>query len=204
MACRKNVVSRFLANSHSEKEDSYLFAYRISMNLHASIRSAFGQFTTRLIIKLGFDDFYHFILQFLCISLSESRRTMKKLTPFLTLQLVLAVLAMEGCYTLVITSEPQNPSMPEWFYPRFAKAVRYVYFPELNIYYDLTSQTYLYFEDDNWVRRSDLPAEYHHIDLGNYKYERCKDYFENDIERFHRDQDVYWGRKIKSFISVNE
>ncbi|MGB5499563.1 MAG: hypothetical protein WBM77_11600, partial [Maribacter sp.] len=63
--------------------------------------------------------------------------------------ILISALVLSSCGTVVISSRPNHPP-PPWFYPNRLEVVRYVYFPEISIYYDLTARTYLYLDGGIW------------------------------------------------------
>ncbi|MDO9276605.1 MAG: hypothetical protein Q7T92_13805 [Lutibacter sp.] len=109
---------------------------------------------------------------------------MKK-TVFLTLALLFSfVLSIESCGPVVVTSRIGTPP-PPWFYPNRAEVVRYIYFPEHEIYFDFSLRNYLYFDNGIWVTANILPAKFNHIDLRRSNRFRIHDYFGDDIKSYH-------------------
>ncbi|MEB8344843.1 hypothetical protein OO010_02215 [Flavobacteriaceae bacterium KMM 6898] len=98
-----------------------------------------------------------------------------------------AILFLGSCGPVVISSRPNYPP-PPWFYPNRLEVVRYVYFPELTIYFDLTQHTYLYLNGGIWVRSAVLPPRYRNIDLRRSRYERVRNYRDDDIKRHYEQQ----------------
>ncbi len=113
-----------------------------------------------------------------------------------------ALVAMISCGPVVITSRVGNPP-PPWFYPNRLEVVRYVYFPEYNIYYDLSGRTYLYLEGGIWVRHSVLPPQYRDIDLRRSRYERIRNYNDESILRYHEEHNVNRGRSNRTVRRVH-
>ena len=100
---------------------------------------------------------------------------------------LLIVLVLAGCGPIVISSRPDYPP-PAWFYPNRVEVVRYVYFPEYTIYYDLTAHSYLYLNNGAWIRVDVLPPRYRNIDLRRSRYLRIKDYSGENIQQYHLDR----------------
>ena len=111
----------------------------------------------------------------------------------LIILLFLSMLFFSGCGPVVITSRPHHPP-PPWFYPNRLEVVRYVYFPEFNFYYDLSGRTYLCREGGVWVRRNVLPPQLAGQDLRRSRYERIRDYQDDDISRYHDENNSNRGR----------
>ena len=96
------------------------------------------------------------------------------------------MLSLENFGPVVISSRPDVPP-PPWFYPNRVEAVRYVYFPEYMIYYDLSLRNYLYLNNGAWVRVRVLPKRYNGIDLRRSRFVRIKGYRDDNISRYHRE-----------------
>ncbi len=107
--------------------------------------------------------------------------------------ILISAIVLSSCGTVVISSRPNHPP-PPWFYPNRLEVVRYVYFPEISIYYDLTAHTYLYLDGGIWVRRNILPPRYRNYDLKRSRYERIKNYHDDNIRRYHDEQNANRGR----------
>jgi len=109
---------------------------------------------------------------------------MKKLS-YLTVALLFSfVLSIESCGPVVVTSRIGTPP-PHWFYPNRAEIVRYVYFPEFEIYYDFSSRNYIYLNNGIWVSANILPVKYGHINLRRSHRIRINNYFGDDINSYH-------------------
>ena len=109
----------------------------------------------------------------------------------------LALLLAASCGPVVITSRHGTPP-PPWFYPNRLEVVRYVYFPEFSIYYDLSARTYVYLDGGLWVRRKLLPPRYRNINLRRHRYERIRNYHDDNIRRYHEENNANRGRSNRS------
>lgn len=78
---------------------------------------------------------------------------MKRNTFLIATLLLIVIIMTQSCGPVVITSRPDVPP-PPWFYPNRVEVVRYVYFPDYNIYYDISLRHYIYFENDVWINGS--------------------------------------------------
>ena len=113
---------------------------------------------------------------------------------FKTLGVMLVLsLAVASCGPVVLTVQPGHHP-PPWFYPNRVEVVRYVYFPEYVIYYDLSTQSYLYLDNGAWIRVRTLPPTYRHLDLNRSRYIRIPDFQGDDIGRYHDDRQNNRGR----------
>lgn len=104
------------------------------------------------------------------------------------------VLGLVSCGPVIISSRPQHP-MPDWFYPHRVVNVRYVYFPEYSIYYDITLRNYLYWDSGVWLRVNVLPPRYNTFNLRRTRQIRVENYFDDDISRYHRTRTPVTGRR---------
>jgi len=112
---------------------------------------------------------------------------MKTKTLFYRLLLIGSFWLMLGCGPVIVTSRPTSPP-PPWFYPNRLELVRYVYFPELTIYYDLHSSMYVYLEGGVWIRRKVLPPRYRPYNLRRSRYVRIRDYRGDQIDQYHQER----------------
>ncbi len=131
------------------------------------------------------------------MNLSVDLRRFFKTFFLLLLFIVLSLLA--SCGPVVYTTAHTAPPPPSWFYPNRVEVVRYVYFPELRIYFDMYTHTYLYLDGGVWVRRENLPARYRNYNLNRYKYRRIPGYRNDDITPYDRDQRRNSGRSNRDY-----
>ncbi len=110
-------------------------------------------------------------------------------------------LVLISCGPVVFTSNANN-SPPHWFYPNRLEMVRYVYFPEYAIYYDLTLNNYLYLNNNIWVRANVLPSQYRNIDLNRSRYVRVKNYRNETIKEYHN-KNVRGNTSKRSTTTIN-
>ncbi|MGB3151302.1 MAG: hypothetical protein WBB27_11630 [Maribacter sp.] len=129
----------------------------------------------------------------------EVKELYKSLLLFVAL---LILLMLASCGPVVISSRVGNPP-PPWFYPNRLEVVRYVYFPEYSIYYDLSARTYLYLDGGVWVRRNALPPRYRSIDLRRSRYERIRNYHDDNIKRYHEENNRNRGRSNRTTARRN-
>lgn len=98
-------------------------------------------------------------------------------------------LFLSSCGSVVVTSRPNHPP-PIWFYPNRLEVVRYVYFPEHSIYYDLTLSNYLYLKINVSLRAKILPHSYNTINLNRIRYVRIKDFRGDNIKQYHNENNI--------------
>lgn len=126
---------------------------------------------------------------------------MKRHISFVLILATLMSLLLTSCGPVIITSRTSNRP-PPWFYPNRLEVVRYVYFPEFSLYYDLSARTYLFLDGGVWVRRNVLPPRYRHIDLRRSRYERIRDYNDDNIRRYHDENNANRGRSNRTARST--
>ena len=110
---------------------------------------------------------------------------------------IIVLMLTAACGPVLVTSR-QGPPPPPWFYPNRVEVVRYVYFPELTLYFDLRSNTYIYLEGATWVRRNRLPERYLRYDLGRQRYHRIRGYQGEDIREYHNSTRRNSGRSNRN------
>lgn len=115
------------------------------------------------------------------------------LKSFLPIVVLSVFLFLTSCGPVILTTRHHSPP-PPWFYPNRIELVRYVYFPEYSIYYDLSARTYLYLDGGVWVRREVLPQRYQRIDLSRSRYERIRNYNDDNIRNYHEEHNANRGR----------
>lgn len=69
----------------------------------------------------------------------------------------------EGLYQITTGVQYNNPS---WA-PPYYNGSRYYYFPDMEMYYDLADQDFVYLNNGQWLFSSTLPSVYANIDLFN-------------------------------------
>lgn len=91
-------------------------------------------------------------------------------------------------------------SPPQWG-PEERTEARYYYLPDVEAYYDIQSSMFIYYSNNQWVRRSYLPRAYRNYDLYNgYKvvltdyrgktpYIYFKDHRKKYYKGYHHDQE---------------
>lgn len=98
--------------------------------------------------------------------------------------LTVTLLLITSCGSVVLTSKVDTPP-PRWYYPNKVETVRYIYFPDYEIYYDLYKIDYLYCNEGDWFRAAVLPKRFDGINLKRSKKIRITNYFGNDIKKYH-------------------
>lgn len=103
--------------------------------------------------------------------------------------MLIAISLVQSCGPVVMSYRPDSLP-PPWFYPNRVETVRYVYFPEHLIYYDLFMRNYIYLNNGTWVRVRLLPQRYNGINLRRSRFVRIRDYRSDNISRYHKENNT--------------
>ena len=98
--------------------------------------------------------------------------------------LIIIILLINSCGSFVYISKIGTPP-PQWYYPNKVETVRYIYFPDYEIYYDFSLNNYLYLNDGNWLHATVLPKRFYGIDLQRSKQVRITNYYGDNIKKYH-------------------
>lgn len=119
---------------------------------------------------------------------------MKKLKLLMSVIFLIIASNLESCGPVIISSRPSAPP-PPWFYPNRVVNVRYVYFPDISIYYDLTLRQYIYFDNGAWLSVNVLPQRFNAVNFRSSKQIQIRDYFGDDIGKYHPNNTYVIGRR---------
>ena len=111
---------------------------------------------------------------------------MKKVVLFQIAVLVSFTFLLESCGPVVFSSRLGVPP-PPWFYPNRVENVRYMYFPDYDLYYDFTLRNYIYFDHGTWLSVDILPSRFNGINLRRSRQVRIKDYHGDNIKKYHNE-----------------
>jgi len=111
--------------------------------------------------------------------------------------LLSGALLLASCGPVVVSSRIGHPP-PPWFYPNRLEIVRYVYFPEYRMYFDLSARTYIYWDSGSWVRRNELPSRYRNVNLNRSRYVRIRNYQDDNIKRYDDQNYANRGRSNRT------
>jgi hypothetical protein len=115
---------------------------------------------------------------------------MKVLRFVLIVFLLVTLTGIESCGPVIISSRPAQPT-PDWFYPNRVVNVRYIYFPEYYVYYDLTLRHYIYLNNGVWVTVNVLPQRFNGVNLRRAKQVRVNNYYGDNIREYHSTRRSY-------------
>lgn len=121
----------------------------------------------------------------LCLLCYYYTPVMKIKLIYLFVLLLASMSALESCGRMVISSRYETPP-PPWFYHNRVEMVRYVYFPDYVIYYDLLTRNYIYFDSGVWISVHQLPPRFNTINLRKTKKVRINNFFGDNVNEYHR------------------
>ena len=114
----------------------------------------------------------------------KNMKPLKKTIILKYIALIFFALSYQNCDHLIISSTIDTP-LPIWFHPNRYETIRYVYFPDHTIYYDLSLRHYIYLNNGAWITSRSLPPRYSHLNLNRSRYHKIKDYRGDNIKSYH-------------------
>jgi len=90
----------------------------------------------------------------------------KKLTGLTFLVLFVSLFSAGNVYGLTSPPAPGRFENPQWA-PPYYQGVRYYYLPDIETYYDINSQEFVYLYDGQWSFSRECPSVNHGFDLNN-------------------------------------
>jgi len=114
---------------------------------------------------------------------------MKRKIILIPVLIIISVFTFESCGSIVFSSRLGTPP-PPWFYPNRIETVRYVYFPEYELYYDLAFRNYRYTNNGIWFSTIVIPNHLNGVNLKRSKKVKINNYFNDDLQKYHRENTV--------------
>lgn len=93
-------------------------------------------------------------------------KRLKKTTLFVITMLFVSIFSSCDMYSYVTPSTQVRYDNPAWA-PPYVQGVRYYYLPDIETYYDLTTQQFVYLYNGQWHYSQVLPSIYAGFDLDN-------------------------------------
>ena len=121
----------------------------------------------------------------------------RRLKYSLSVFLLLLLFYLESCGPVVFSSRFGTPP-PPWFYPNRIETVRYIYFPDHVMYYDLSIGMYNYLENGVWVSVRLLPERFNGYKLRHSNQKRITNYHGDNIKKFHRETTLRQDKRNKN------
>lgn len=138
---------------------------------------------------------------------------MKTLISFcLKTSFFMLLLALNGCATTSLENQGMQYSNPSWA-PPYYPGVRYYYLPDIETYYDLANQEFVYLDNGQWFFSPALPPVYMGYDLYNayiialdrnvYEPWMHHQFYVANYPRFYY-RSMYRDREIRDLRGFNE
>lgn len=124
---------------------------------------------------------------------------MKRAFSLILTVLITSIFTLESCGPVVFTARLGTPP-PPWFYPNRIETVRYIYFPDYEIYYDFSFRTYRYYHNGIWMSTTVLPKRFNGVNLRRSKKVRIKNYYKDDINKYHKDNNIKRRKKTSKRV----
>lgn len=83
-----------------------------------------------------------------------------------------------------------NLGTPPIWAPADRVAVQYYYLPDIDVYYDVPQQQYIYVSNRNWIRSNSLPSRYRNYNLRGGHVVYLNDYRGNSPYMYHKNHRV--------------
>jgi len=125
---------------------------------------------------------------------------------------IIAIYCTTGCGTSSYVSYDAQYENPPWA-PPYYHGVRYYYLPDIEVYYDLTDDEFVYLDNGQWLFSPALPAMYASYDLYNgfvialnagvYRPWMHHQYYVSHYPRYYY-HNTYHGRDISGIRGFNE
>ena len=97
---------------------------------------------------------------------------------------IVVYFTLESCGSVVLSTRLGAPP-PPWFYPNRVETVRYIYFPEYELYYDLAFSNYRYVDNGIWFSAIVKPNHLNGVNLKRSKKVKIHNYFNDDLQKYH-------------------
>ena len=109
------------------------------------------------------------------------------------------LLALPNAVEAQVSVQVNIGHQPVWG-PSGYNYARYYYLPEIDVYYDVVTRRYTYFQGRRWVTKSRLPGMYRHIDLYRTYKVVVNDRNPWNNHRYYR---TNYGRYASNYRQVN-
>ena len=93
-------------------------------------------------------------------------------------------ISVDSCGPVIVSTQNNHPN-PPWFYPNRVINLRYIYFPDYVVYYDLTYGNYIYLDQGVWLTVKVLPPRFKTVNFKHEKRIRVNNYFDDNIREYH-------------------
>lgn len=118
-----------------------------------------------------------------------------KAIKFLILGLLISSFNMQGQVNVNV-----NLGTPPVWAPADRVAVQYYYLPEIDAYYDVPAERFIYIRNGGWYRSAALPARYRGYNLRGANVVYLTDYRGNAPYVYHKNHKVKYRKNAKVYV----
>lgn len=109
---------------------------------------------------------------------------MKKYGLILLALLSIGSFCLNSCGVVTPSSRLLIDSQPG-YYSNNIEAVRYYYYPEHMVYFDLSIKKYIYLNDGVWIAATVLPSHFGTLNFRSSHYVKIHNYYGDNIMKYH-------------------
>lgn len=102
------------------------------------------------------------------------------------LTFILTIFTFESCQSIFISARLGAP--PPWFQTNRVQIVRYIYFPDYEMYYDFSMRNYHFIENGSWLSVNILPYRFNGVKLKRAKQIKINNYYGDHIKKYHKEK----------------
>lgn len=117
------------------------------------------------------------------------------------LKIILLALALNSFSAQSQVAVNVNLGKPPVWAPANPVQTQYYFLPDIDTYYDVPSQRFIYLRNGKWFRSAALPARYRGYNLksGNVVY--LTDYRGNSPYKYHKNHKIKYAKSSKVYVS---
>lgn len=93
-----------------------------------------------------------------------------------------------------------NVGTPPVWAPADRVEVQYYYLPEVDVYYDVPAERFIYIRNGRWHRSAALPAKYRGYNLRGANVVYLTDYRGNSPYKLHKTHKVKYGKRGNVYV----
>ncbi|WP_291114819.1 hypothetical protein [Flavobacterium sp. UBA6135] len=118
-----------------------------------------------------------------------------KTIKFILLGLLLSSFTMQSQVSVNV-----NLGKPPVWAPADRVEVQYYYLPEVDVYYDVPAQRFIYIRNGRWHHSAALPAKYRGYNLNGANIVYLTDYRGNAPYKFHKSHKAKYGNRGNAYV----
>jgi hypothetical protein len=117
-----------------------------------------------------------------------------------TLKFILLGLLLNSFTMQSQVSVNVNFGVPPVWAPADRIEVQYYYLPEVDVYYDVPAERFIYIRNGRWYRSAALPSKYRGYNLRGANIVYLTDYRGNAPYKFHKSHKVKYGNRGTVYV----